>query len=218
MLWMSISLHHFPPKFISFLGLVYLLILKSKTGLLPPKYAMYITHQLQCFKNLRLENTNNGFGSLLITSIRYNPYRRSLPSKVILLQGSLNLSIWFYLFIFILFGTNLQIWLLDIKFLIAKLQIDFKIVKKGYFFHVQKARDAFYACIEKESNKKPTEIASVGLLYPAECKKNREAYVKQCRPTWVILLLWEILANLGLFLVMWVFTFWGILFVGEAFW
>ncbi|KAL3840644.1 hypothetical protein ACJIZ3_025235 [Penstemon smallii] len=48
-----------------------------------------------------------------------------------------------------------------------------------------KARDAFYACLEKESNKKPTEIASVGLLYPAECKKNREAYVKQCRPTWV---------------------------------
>ncbi|KAG8367575.1 hypothetical protein BUALT_Bualt16G0086200 [Buddleja alternifolia] len=48
-----------------------------------------------------------------------------------------------------------------------------------------KARDAFYACLEKESNKKPTEIASVGLLYPVECKKNREAYVKQCRPTWV---------------------------------
>ncbi|KAK4383510.1 hypothetical protein Sango_2768700 [Sesamum angolense] len=48
-----------------------------------------------------------------------------------------------------------------------------------------KARDAFYACLEKESNKKPTEIASVGLLYPVECKKNREEYVKQCRPTWV---------------------------------
>ncbi|KHN18325.1 hypothetical protein glysoja_006738 [Glycine soja] len=32
------------------------------------------------------------------------------------------------------------------------------------------ARDAFYACLEKESDKKPTEIASVGLLYPVECK------------------------------------------------
>ncbi|KAL7093325.1 hypothetical protein ACP275_11G034200 [Erythranthe tilingii] len=48
-----------------------------------------------------------------------------------------------------------------------------------------KARDVFYACLEKESDKKPTECASVGLLYPAECKKNREAYVNQCRPTWV---------------------------------
>ncbi|XP_059637775.1 uncharacterized protein LOC132279754 isoform X2 [Cornus florida] len=48
-----------------------------------------------------------------------------------------------------------------------------------------KARDAFYACLEKESNKKPTEIASVGLLYPVECKKPRDQYVKQCRPTWV---------------------------------
>ncbi|XP_073158411.1 uncharacterized protein [Henckelia pumila] len=48
-----------------------------------------------------------------------------------------------------------------------------------------KARDAFYCCLEKESNKKPSEIASVGLLYPAECKKTREDYVKQCRPTWV---------------------------------
>ncbi|XP_015059808.1 uncharacterized protein LOC107005679 isoform X1 [Solanum pennellii] len=48
-----------------------------------------------------------------------------------------------------------------------------------------KARDAFYSCLEKESNKKPTEIATVGLLYPVECKKTREEYVKQCRPTWV---------------------------------
>ncbi|XP_052199831.1 uncharacterized protein LOC127806519 isoform X2 [Diospyros lotus] len=48
-----------------------------------------------------------------------------------------------------------------------------------------KARDAFYACLERESNKKPTEIASVGLLYPVECKKSRVEYVKQCRPTWV---------------------------------
>ncbi|KAL6534854.1 hypothetical protein OROGR_013529 [Orobanche gracilis] len=48
-----------------------------------------------------------------------------------------------------------------------------------------KARDAFYACLERESNKKHTEIASVGMLYPAECKRNREVYVKQCRPTWV---------------------------------
>ncbi|XP_028093234.1 uncharacterized protein LOC114293376 isoform X1 [Camellia sinensis] len=48
-----------------------------------------------------------------------------------------------------------------------------------------KARDAFYACLEMESNKKPTEIASVGLLYPIECKKSRDQFVKQCRPTWV---------------------------------
>ncbi|KAG6421192.1 hypothetical protein SASPL_117742 [Salvia splendens] len=48
-----------------------------------------------------------------------------------------------------------------------------------------KARDAFYTCLEEQSNKKPTEIASVGLLYPVECKQSREAYVKQCRPTWV---------------------------------
>ncbi|KAK9130416.1 hypothetical protein Sjap_010903 [Stephania japonica] len=48
-----------------------------------------------------------------------------------------------------------------------------------------KARDAFYACVERESNKKPTEIASVGLLYPAECKPSREDFVASCRPTWV---------------------------------
>ncbi|XP_058067624.1 uncharacterized protein LOC131216985 [Magnolia sinica] len=48
-----------------------------------------------------------------------------------------------------------------------------------------KARDSFYACVEKESMKKPTEIASVGLLYPAECKNSREDFVKMCRPTWV---------------------------------
>ncbi|KAK9275621.1 hypothetical protein L1049_022888 [Liquidambar formosana] len=48
-----------------------------------------------------------------------------------------------------------------------------------------KARDAFYACLEKESNKKQTEIASVGLLYPAECKQSRAEFVKHCRPSWV---------------------------------
>ncbi|XP_010275773.1 PREDICTED: uncharacterized protein LOC104610718 isoform X2 [Nelumbo nucifera] len=48
-----------------------------------------------------------------------------------------------------------------------------------------KARNAFYACLEKESNKKPTEIASVGLLYPVECKKSRAEFEKLCRPTWV---------------------------------
>uniref|UniRef100_A0A0R0FKP0 Uncharacterized protein n=1 Tax=Glycine max TaxID=3847 RepID=A0A0R0FKP0_SOYBN len=47
------------------------------------------------------------------------------------------------------------------------------------------ARDAFYACLEKESDKKPTEIASVGLLYPVECKQCRNEYVKQCRSSWV---------------------------------
>ncbi|KAI4344271.1 hypothetical protein L6164_011517 [Bauhinia variegata] len=48
-----------------------------------------------------------------------------------------------------------------------------------------KARDAFYACLEKESDKKPTEIASVGLLYPIECKESRAEFVKQCRASWV---------------------------------
>ncbi|GLJ48735.1 hypothetical protein SUGI_1027680 [Cryptomeria japonica] len=48
-----------------------------------------------------------------------------------------------------------------------------------------KARDMFYACVEKNVKSKPTEIASVGLLYPAECKRARTEYEKQCRPTWV---------------------------------
>ncbi|KAD6794984.1 hypothetical protein E3N88_05880 [Mikania micrantha] len=47
------------------------------------------------------------------------------------------------------------------------------------------ARDAFYSCLEKESNNKPTEIGVVGLLYPVECKKTRETYDKICRRTWV---------------------------------
>ncbi|KAJ7955622.1 Cytochrome c oxidase, subunit Vib family protein [Quillaja saponaria] len=48
-----------------------------------------------------------------------------------------------------------------------------------------KARDAFYACLENESSQKPTEIASVGLLYPAECKGSRAEFVNQCRASWV---------------------------------
>ncbi|XP_057872781.1 uncharacterized protein LOC131078950 isoform X2 [Cryptomeria japonica] len=48
-----------------------------------------------------------------------------------------------------------------------------------------KARDMFYACVEKNVKSKPTEIASVGLLYPAECKRARTEYEKQCRPTWI---------------------------------
>ncbi|GKU87187.1 hypothetical protein SLEP1_g1631 [Rubroshorea leprosula] len=48
-----------------------------------------------------------------------------------------------------------------------------------------KARDAFYACLEKEADKKPTEIGSVGLLYPKECKPSRDAYEKSCRLSWV---------------------------------
>ncbi|PIA24666.1 hypothetical protein AQUCO_140000002v1 [Aquilegia coerulea] len=47
------------------------------------------------------------------------------------------------------------------------------------------ARDAFYTCFEKEIKKTPVEIASVGLLYPTDCKKTRAEYVKQCRTTWV---------------------------------
>ncbi|KAE8782380.1 hypothetical protein D1007_44220 [Hordeum vulgare] len=48
-----------------------------------------------------------------------------------------------------------------------------------------KARDAFYACVEKHADKKPTEIATMGLLYPADCKKSRAQYVSSCRPSWV---------------------------------
>ncbi|XP_057767155.1 uncharacterized protein LOC130987586 [Salvia miltiorrhiza] len=48
-----------------------------------------------------------------------------------------------------------------------------------------KARDAFHTCLEREAKKKPTEIASVGLLFPSDCQKNREEYVKMCRPAWV---------------------------------
>ncbi|KAK8918496.1 hypothetical protein KSP39_PZI021850 [Platanthera zijinensis] len=48
-----------------------------------------------------------------------------------------------------------------------------------------KARDTFYTCLEKEADKKPTEVATVGLLYPAECKKSRDDFVNSCRPTWV---------------------------------
>ncbi|KAL4654346.1 uncharacterized protein LOC142641868 isoform X1 [Castanea sativa] len=48
-----------------------------------------------------------------------------------------------------------------------------------------KARDAFYACLDKESNKRPTEIASVGLLYPSECKNSRAEFDKNCRASWV---------------------------------
>ncbi|KAF7147737.1 hypothetical protein RHSIM_Rhsim03G0256600 [Rhododendron simsii] len=59
-----------------------------------------------------------------------------------------------------------------------------------------KARDEFYACLERESNKKPTEIATVGLLYPVECKKCRDKFVNQCRPTWLGVL---ILGHLCLF-------------------
>ncbi|KAG9147583.1 hypothetical protein Leryth_007373 [Lithospermum erythrorhizon] len=49
------------------------------------------------------------------------------------------------------------------------------------------ARDKFYACLEKQANKKPTESGTVGLLYPKECQKTRNEFVKQCRPTWVSL-------------------------------
>uniref|UniRef100_A0A0E0EM13 Cytochrome c oxidase assembly factor 6 n=1 Tax=Oryza meridionalis TaxID=40149 RepID=A0A0E0EM13_9ORYZ len=48
-----------------------------------------------------------------------------------------------------------------------------------------KARDAFYTCVEKHADKKPTEIATMGLLYPADCKKSRANFVNSCRPSWV---------------------------------
>uniref|UniRef100_A0A3B6RHT8 CHCH domain-containing protein n=1 Tax=Triticum aestivum TaxID=4565 RepID=A0A3B6RHT8_WHEAT len=52
-----------------------------------------------------------------------------------------------------------------------------------------KARDAFYACVEKHADKKPTEIATMGLLFPADCKKSRAQYVSSCRPSWVTILI-----------------------------
>ncbi|WOL06439.1 hypothetical protein Cni_G15173 [Canna indica] len=57
-----------------------------------------------------------------------------------------------------------------------------------YSYFLQ-ARDAFYACLEKEADKEPTEIATVGLLYPAQCKAARAEYAAKCRPTWVLSLL-----------------------------
>ncbi|KAG6504449.1 hypothetical protein ZIOFF_036782 [Zingiber officinale] len=47
------------------------------------------------------------------------------------------------------------------------------------------ARDAFYACLEEKAAEKPTEIATVGLLYPADCKAARAEFAAKCRPTWV---------------------------------
>ncbi|KAL3535083.1 hypothetical protein ACH5RR_003544 [Cinchona calisaya] len=64
-----------------------------------------------------------------------------------------------------------------------------------------KARDAFYACLEKESSKKPAEIACVGLLYAVECKKSREEFVKQGRPTSVGFFFFLISRNLWIVLV-----------------
>ncbi|KAL9260120.1 hypothetical protein AKJ16_DCAP04465 [Drosera capensis] len=47
-----------------------------------------------------------------------------------------------------------------------------------------KARDTFYECLEGSRNKQ-TEVASVGLLYPVDCKKARDYFEKSCRSTWV---------------------------------
>ncbi|KAK7838222.1 hypothetical protein CFP56_020158 [Quercus suber] len=49
---------------------------------------------------------------------------------------------------------------------------------KRWWWHSREVRDAFYACLDKESNKRPTEIASVGLLYPSECKNSRAEFDK----------------------------------------
>ncbi|KAH9318046.1 hypothetical protein KI387_019815, partial [Taxus chinensis] len=54
-----------------------------------------------------------------------------------------------------------------------------------------KARDMFYACVEKKASSKPTEIASVGLLYPAECKPARAEFEKHCRPTWITVAMYK---------------------------
>ncbi|KAJ4761230.1 hypothetical protein LUZ62_071605 [Rhynchospora pubera] len=48
-----------------------------------------------------------------------------------------------------------------------------------------KARDAFYACLEKAADKKPSEVATGGLLFPSHCNHSRALYVSSCRPSWV---------------------------------
>lgn len=108
------------------------------------------------------------------------------------------------------------------------------------------ARDAFYACLEKESDKKQTEIASKGLLYPAQCKPARDQFVNNCRASWVKLQslgfmiifgnrvyahFWLKLQSLGFVTIFdnrvydpirvyapFVLHYWVVLFSGEAFW
>ncbi|CAK9859763.1 unnamed protein product [Sphagnum jensenii] len=49
-----------------------------------------------------------------------------------------------------------------------------------------KARDAFFRCVEADAgHTTPTEVASVGLLYPSQCKTLRANYEQLCRSTWV---------------------------------
>ncbi|OMO61741.1 Cytochrome c oxidase, subunit VIb [Corchorus capsularis] len=48
-----------------------------------------------------------------------------------------------------------------------------------------KSRDEFYACLDKQSDKKPTEMGFAGLLYPVECQSSRNEFVKNCRTSWV---------------------------------
>ncbi len=48
------------------------------------------------------------------------------------------------------------------------------------------ARDAFFRCVEADAgHTTPTEVASVGLLYPSQCKTLRANYEQLCRSTWV---------------------------------
>ncbi|KAL8152171.1 hypothetical protein V2J09_009931, partial [Rumex salicifolius] len=63
---------------------------------------------------------------------------------------------------------------------------DSLILRKGNnVLAYQQARDTFYACLKKESKKRATEIASVGLLYPIDCNQSRVQYENACRPSWV---------------------------------
>lgn len=57
---------------------------------------------------------------------------------------------------------------------------------EDFLWGVMQARDAFFKCVEADSgHTTPTEIASVGLLYPAQCKSARAFYEQNCRSTWV---------------------------------
>lgn len=62
-------------------------------------------------------------------------------------------------------------------------------IMDGYLYVGMQARDAFFKCVESDAgHTTPTEIASVGLLYPSHCKSARAFYEQSCRSTWVSIL------------------------------
>ncbi|KAL5073585.1 hypothetical protein RYX36_012569 [Vicia faba] len=53
-----------------------------------------------------------------------------------------------------------------------------------YKSYKTKGSSYFFSYFEKGCEKKPIEIASVGLLYSIECKKSINQFVNQCRSSW----------------------------------